>query len=310
MACLKIENLRVRFRTPSGEITAVDNVSIEHRQSECLALVGESGCGKSTLAHSILRLLPENTETRGKILFEGRDLLLLAEKEMANIRANKISIIPQNPALSLNPVYSISHQVAEIYCYHKRLSKAVAEKRSQRLLEKLGFENPREFLGSYPHQFSEGMNQRVLIASAFALSPKMIIADEPTKGLDERLKKTVIKEMAVIQKKAGILLITHDLKTALHFSDRIAIMYCGEIVELASTEEFCKQPFHPYSRGLVGSLPENGFKPIPGESPSMISPPTGCRFHPRCPEKKKRCLSQKPDLKNVSGRSIRCFLYL
>lgn len=311
MCCLQLDSLRVQFETLIGTVMAVNGVSFNLRDRETLALVGETGCGKSVLAKSILNLLPGNALLEGRILFKGKDLLTMKEKEISNIRAKEISIILQNPTLALNPLYSIGHQITEVFRFHTKTNKKKSHELSKKLLEKMSFRNPEKYLRMYPFQFSEGMNQRVAIAMAFALNPKIIIADEPTKGLDYRLKEGIVEELISIKEKedSSMLLITHDLNVARKLSDRIAIMYCGEIVEMAQTKDFFENPLHPYSKGLLKSLPENGFKPIPGTSPSMISPPKGCRFHPRCPQKMQICAIKEPELMNKSGRDLRCFLH-
>lgn len=311
MSCLKIKDLEVRFETAVGIVTAVDRVSLEHKSGESLALVGETGCGKSVLAHAVLGLLPYDAVVKGEVWFEGKDLLTLDEKEKAGLRGKEISIVMQNPGLSLNPVYSIGHQVSEVYLQHTAIEKAEAIQKSRELLERMGFENAEQHLSMYPFQFSEGMKQRVLIAAALALGPKVIIADEPTKGLDDRLKEEVLEKLNQVkqEEETSLLMITHDLSAARKLVDRVAIMYCGEIVELAAAEEFFETPMHPYSVGLMNSLPEREFQPIPGSSPSMISPPEGCRFHPRCLKKMAVCGEQRPQFESESGRDIRCFLY-
>jgi peptide/nickel transport system ATP-binding protein len=311
MSCLKIKDLEVRFETVVGTVTAVDRVSLEHESGESLALVGETGCGKSVLAHAVLGLLPYEAVVKGEVWFEGKDLLTLDEKELSVLRGKEIAIVMQNPGLSLNPVYTIGHQVSEVYLQHTAIEKAEAFHKSRELLEKMGFKNAEQHLSMYPFEFSEGMKQRVLIAAALALGPKVIIADEPTKGLDDRLKRDVLEELMFVRKTQNIslIMITHDLSAAERVADSMAIMYCGEIVERGAAKDFFKAPMHPYSVALMQSLPEKGFNPIPGSSPSMISPPEGCRFHPRCRKKMPGCSQERPELKSIQGRDIRCFLY-
>lgn len=336
MHWLKFHNLSVLFETPDGPLLAVDGVSLELRPDEILALVGETGCGKSVLALAVLKLLPRNAVTEGAVLFKGRkgperDLLSLRERELAAIRAREIAIVFQNPTLALNPLYTIGGQIGEIYQAHQGVSRPESLRRAVRLLGRMGFKNPDKIINLYPFQMSEGMNQRVLIAAAFALNPCVIIADEPTKGLDDPLKEEVIRELQTIkthtqhtgyhpkktppdpsvmtQKDASLLLITHDLDAARRIADRVAVMYAGEIVEQGHPAAFFKEPLHPYARALLESLPECGFKPIRGAPPSMVSPPSGCRFHPRCPEKLEVCSSQKPELLQKPERDVRCHLY-
>jgi len=311
MSCLKIKNLTVLFETPQGKVTAAEEITLTHKEKETLALVGETGCGKSIIAKAVLSLLPSNAITTGEILYKGNNLLTLEEKELTKIRGKEIAIVFQNPTLSLNPVYSIAHQLHEVYSSHMEVKKKLAREYSRTLLKKMSFSNPDEILKSYPYQISEGMKQRVLIAASFALNPRIIIADEPTKGLDELLKEEIIKELTFIKenKNTSLFYITHDLTAAEKLGDRIAIMYCGEIVEISPASEFLSNPYHPYSQGLIQSLPENKFEPIPGTSPSMISPPKGCRFHPRCRQKKEICSREKPELIKKNGKEIRCHIY-
>jgi len=308
MSCLHIENLTVRFETRSGPVTAVDDVSLDHEPGECLALVGETGCGKSVLALALLRLLPAGARVQGRVRFEGRDLLALSEREMTSVRGREIALVPQNPSLSLNPVYSIGHQIGELYRMHRNMGRRPARDRSAEQLGRMGIQDPRRRLRQYPFQFSEGMNQRALIAAAFALSPRLIIADEPTRGLDETLRDEVVRELALAREAQGtrLILITHDLTAARALGDRIAVMYAGRLVEIAPTEDFFRNPRHPYSRGLIAALPENGFQPIPGPTPSLIKPPGGCRFYPRCSMKRDICALEEPPLRRKQERWIRC----
>lgn len=311
MSFLYLKDLTVAFETPMGTVVAVEEVSFDHKMNETLALVGETGCGKSVIARAILKLLPENARMRGKIIYRNRDLLRLAERDLAAIRGQEISIIFQNPTLALNPVYRIGNQITELFRVHKRASPGESKEYALSLCRRMGFENPAHALKMYPFQFSEGMNQRVLIALAIALHPKIIIADEPTKGLDERLKEDILKELIKIkaEKETSLFLITHDLEAAQKIADRVALMYCGQVVEIAPTSEFFAGPFHPYALALLKSLPARGFVPIPGNSPSMISPPAGCRFHPRCEEMLDVCGHEEPPPIEKSGRFVRCHLY-
>lgn len=308
MSCLHIRNLTVRFDTPSGTVTAVDDVTLDHSAGECLALVGETGCGKSVLALAMLRLLPSAARVEGEVRFGDRDLMHLSEREMAAVRGREIALVPQNPSLALNPVYSIGHQIGELFRLHEKSSRRESLNRAEGLLQKMGIPRPRERLSQYPHQFSEGMNQRALIAAALALAPRLIIADEPTRGLDEVLRNEVIRELSLVRttRETCLILITHDLTAARALSDRIAVMYAGRLVEVSPTEDFFQEPLHPYSRGLIGSLPENGFQPIPGPTPSLITTPDGCRFEPRCPRREETCSHVEPPLRQVGKRWIRC----
>jgi peptide/nickel transport system ATP-binding protein len=311
MSSLDIQNLKVTFRTSSGTIRAVDGATLRLHERESLALVGETGCGKSTIAHSIFRLLPESAEVSGNIMYNEKNLLQLHEKELTRLRGNHISLVMQNPALALNPVYSIGHQITEPLIVHRKAKKSDAILEAKNLLERLHFKGPFNAIGAYPHEISGGMKQRVLIGISVILSPEIIIADEPTKALDSRLRAMVLEELRLVKEMnhSSMILITHDLHAAREISDRIAVMYAGEIVEIGPTLEFFKQPLHPYSKALLESLPERGFKSIPGATPSMARPPGGCKFHPRCPEKKEICPQKKPDLNRREKREIKCVLY-
>lgn len=311
MSLLAIKNLKVEFATPTGHVQAVDGAFLELTEGETLALVGETGCGKSTIAHSILNLLPENADIHGQIIYKNKNLLNLPEKKLARLRGKEISLVMQNPALTLNPVYSIGHQITEPLIVHRNIKKAEALLMVRGLLEKLRFKGPDIAIKAYPFEMSGGMKQRVSIGISVVLNPKVIIADEPTKGLDDRLRGMVLDELRLVREMnhSSMILITHDLYAAKEITNRIAVMYAGEILETGITQEFFREPLHPYSKALLESLPDRGFKPIPGVSPSMIHPPKGCKFHPRCPHKKEKCSEQKPDLVRIKDRDVKCVLY-
>ncbi|MCQ1536042.1 ABC transporter ATP-binding protein [Methanosarcina sp. KYL-1] len=301
----------------TGTVTAVSCLSISIREKETLALVGETGCGKSVVAHAIMRLLPPESRVRGTIEFGGKNLLGLREKEMAKLRGKEISIIFQNPSLALNPVYSIGNQLAEPLRIHgQEKGKGKEKKKTEALskvagaLKRVGFSNPHEYMGYYPSWCSGGMNQRFLIAASTILDPVLLIADEPSKGLDRDRVSELENEFKGLKEKSetALLLISHDLGFVRRLADRVAVMYAGEIVEIADTSSLFESPRHPYTRGLLNSLPERGFVPIPGLSPPLSSPPAGCRFHPRCNVKEKRCMQEHPKLKESNGRAVRCFL--
>lgn len=311
MCLLTVENLRVVYKTPTGQVQAVDGVTLELIQGETLALVGETGCGKSTIAHSLLNLLPGNADIHGKIIYKNKDLLNLPEKDLARLRGKEISLVMQNPALALNPVYSIGHQITEPLIAHRSLKKAEAVVMVKGLLKKLHFKGPDNAMKAYPFEMSGGMKQRVSIGISVILNPEVIIADEPTKGLDERLRRMVLEELRLVREMnhSSMILITHDLNAAREISDRIAVMYAGEILEIGAAQEFFRGPLHPYSKALLESLPDRGFRPIPGISPSMIHPPEGCKFHPRCPQKKEICSLHRPDFVRTNKRDVKCVLY-
>jgi len=311
MTLLEIKNLKVTFESSLGKVKAVEDISFKLMAGETLALVGETGSGKSTIAHSIMNILPPNAAVKGKILFRNQDLLQMSEKELSQIRGKEISLIMQNPALALNPVFSIGHQMTEPLVIHESLKKSKAILQAQDLLKRLHFKGPGVAIKSYPFEMSGGMKQRILIGISVILNPKVIIADEPTKGLDSRLKTMVLEELKLVKEMehSSMLFISHDLHPAREISDQIAVLYAGEILESGLTVDFFKEPLHPYSKGLLESLPEKGFKPIPGTPPSMIHPPEGCKFHPRCPYKKEICTRKMPDKVTIKGRDVKCVLY-
>jgi peptide/nickel transport system ATP-binding protein len=318
---LQIEGLSVSFETPLGRVKAAQDVCFDLREGETLALVGETGCGKSVVASAIMKLLPHNASVQGRAVFAGRDLLALGEKEMARIRGSEIAIVFQNPSLALNPIMRVGEQIAEMLQVHKGISRTRSLQMAEDMLSRLGLVK-KETARMYPFQFSGGMNQRVMIATSMILSPRIIIADEPSKGLDGVLAGEVMVEMARIKDQVGasLLLITHDLLLARDISDRMAVMYCGEIVEIGKSLEVFSEPLHPYTTALLSCLPEKGFQPIPGSSPSMIEPPAGCKFHPRCPQKQDKCM-RRPEMvqgessgefsgaNESTGRGVRCWLY-
>lgn len=318
---LQIEDLSVSFDTAAGQVKAAENVSFVLHRGETLALVGETGCGKSVVASSIMQLLPGNATIRGRAVYAGRDLLSLDEREMSRIRGSEIAIVFQNPSLALNPIIRVGDQVAEMLRVRKGAATSQSLQKARDMLSRLGLLGD-EKMRMYPFQFSGGMNQRVMIAASMILSPRMIIADEPSKGLDRALAGEVMAEMARIKNQSGasLLLITHDLNLARDISDRMAVMYCGEIVEIGRSEDIFNKPLHPYTAALLGCLPERGFQTIPGSSPSMINPPSGCKFLPRCPKGSEQC-KRKQGNATVEGRAatsggceeavreVRCWLY-
>lgn len=297
---LQVSGLSVQFETSLGRVQAADNVSFEIFENETLALVGETGCGKSVVASAIMQLLPKNAKSRGNIEFAGRNLLDLGEEEMAGVRGAEIAIIFQNPSLSLNPVITIGDQIAEMLQVHgEGVSRSQSIEKAAGVLQRLGL-GERSLLKMYPFQFSGGMNQRVMIASALMLSPRIIIADEPTKGLDSATAAGTVLEMKKMKDLSGasLLLITHDPALVESIADRVAVMYCGEILEIGPCRDVFQTPLHPYTKALLDCLPERGLHPIPGASPSMTNPPQGCKFHPRCPKRCAKC-SQSPFMKRM-----------
>ncbi len=306
MTLLELQDLSVVFFTQLGSVKAVDGVSIVLEEQETLALVGETGCGKSVVANAILGLLPGNATVRGRVIYRGMDLLKLGERDISRIRGREIAIVFQNPSAALNPVYRILHQVSEPLMVHRKLKKKDSQYEAIGLLQRLGMSDSCLL---YPFQLSGGMNQRAMIACSTILKPRILIADEPTKGLDYRMVHVSLDliRSVIDESRASAIVITHDLDVARAISDRIAVMYCGEIVELGGTKEVLYSPQHPYTIALLESTPECGFKPIPGRTPSMINPPAGCKFHPRCPLRISSCSRERPMLNALSGRAVRCW---
>lgn len=305
-----VDNLRVHFLLENTTVKAVDGVSLKIYENESLALIGESGSGKSVLGMSILRLLPKNAKISGKIFFNGSNLLELPEEELKKIRGKEIAWIPQSPATSLNPVLKVGIQIAEPMEGHLNMDRKSALKKAIKLLKFFDIQPAEKRVNEYPHQYSGGMKQRALVAMGTSTKPKLIIADEPTKGVDaaKRIKVTEIFEKVKEDDKLSLLIITHDLPFAEKLADRVAVMYCGQVVEICNAKTFFKTPLHPYSKALLDSLPSRGLKPIKGNPPSMINSPKGCRFHPRCEHAMDKC-AKEPPFVEVNGGHVRCWLY-
>lgn len=309
MSLLRIEGLRVYFNARGRIIKANNGVDLDIRENEILGLIGETGCGKSILGRAIMGLLSENVEVGGRIIYKGENLLDLSEDRMRQIRGREIAMMLQNPSTSLNPVLTVGEQIAEVYRYHNGATREEAKRKASNMLELVGVDSKR--MCEYPHQFSGGMKQRVMIAIGLALNPRILIADEPTTGLDSSMKNQVLDLMSELirSRDMSMLLITHDLEVARRMCDRIAVMYAGELVEIAPAEKILSEPKHPYTQGLLDSLPRMGLKPIPGASPSLASPPKGCRFHPRCRYKGDECSEKHPDMIRLEDSYVRCILY-
>ncbi len=312
---LDIRNLQVEYLTPHGPVRAVDNVSIAVQSGEVVGLAGESGSGKSTLAHAILRILhPPALITGGEILFSGKDTLTMNMTELEQFRWRSVSIVFQSAMNALNPVMRIRDQLLDVMQCHG-ISKAEANRQAVRLFELVGIDPQR--LDAYPHQLSGGMRQRTVIAIALALNPPLLIMDEPTTALDVVVQKDILQQIVHLKERMGfsILFITHDLSLLVEFSTHIAIMYAGEIVEKAPARELFTNPLHPYTVGLMNSFPSiRGEKKkltgIPGSPPDLISPPGGCRFHPRCPRMMPECPVKAPANKAVAeDHTVACYLY-
>jgi oligopeptide/dipeptide ABC transporter ATP-binding protein len=307
---LETRDLSVSFRGPRGRTGVLHGISFVLEKGLPLALIGESGSGKSVLAGAVLRLLPGSAETGGLVLFRGTDITGLGLRKMTGLRGGKIGLVPQNPDLSLNPVLSLEVQITEPLVL-RGVPRKEARLKARDTLGRMGFTDPERVLRSYPHRLSGGMNQRVLIAAAAVLEPEVLIVDEPTKGLDDEAKEAVYAELELLRKTFAteILVITHDLSAPGRLARETAAIYGGEFVELSDTASFFENPLHPYVRGLIGSLPEGGFRPIPGLPYSPLSPPPGCRFHPRCARKMGICGKESPRETAVGERKVRCHLY-
>ena len=310
MSILKLTHLKVHFPTQDGFVKAVNTVDLEIANGERLGLIGETGCGKTVLGMTIIRLLQPAIKIEGKIWYKGKELLRLSEEEMRKIRGKEIAMILQNPTTSLNPVLKVGDQIAEAIRLHQGLDKRAAKEKAVEMLEAVKIPSPEKRANEYPHQFSGGMKERAMIAMGLACDPFLIIADEPTKGLDVTIKLQIVKLMKEVTKQRSMLFITHDLGVAAEICDNIAVMYAGELVEYAKTEDIFKNPLHPYTQGFLNSLPRMGLNPIRGMSPSLIDLPSGCRFHPRCDHAMEICKNRHPKMVEIeNGHSVRCFLY-
>jgi len=312
---LEIKDLKVIYEIGDKAVEAVSGANLNVRKGEVLGLVGESGSGKTTLGLSVIRLLPYNAKIiSGEIVFEGEDLLKYDEKDMKKIRGRRIAMIFQDPFSSLNPVSRIKDHFIELFRSHyKNISYEEIIKRSRELLKLV--EVPSDKLDSYPHQLSGGQRQRIAIALAIALEPDLIIADEPTSSLDVLVEAQVMELFRELKRSRDIsmIFITHNMALVSEIADRIAVMYAGKIVEIADAEEIFINPMHPYTQALMASVPEVGvykkLRAIPGEPPSLMNPPRGCRFHPRCPYVMDICRSIEPTLKKVGDHYVACHLY-
>lgn len=316
---LSVTDLSVSFPTDRGTVQALDSVSLEVGAGETLAIVGESGSGKSVTALSILRLIPEPGRIeKGSIVFDGQDLLTLDRRAIRAIRGDRIAMIFQEPMSSLNPVMTIGKQVAEPVRLHRKVSWKEALEKASELLTKVRIPDAESLLGSYPHQFSGGMRQRVMIAMALACQPQLIIADEPTTALDVTVQAQILALLKDLTKesRSALILITHDLGVVARYADRVAVMYGGRIVETAPARELYANPRHPYTQGLMESIPrlddESGKRlvPINGQPPDLARLPPGCAFAPRCPHAAERCGVELPLLESVAAKhSMACFGY-
>ncbi|MEM2730205.1 MAG: ABC transporter ATP-binding protein [Candidatus Korarchaeum sp.] len=313
---LSIRNLKTYFFTSRGTVRAVDDVSLDVFEGEVLAVVGETGCGKSTLGLSVMRLVPyPGRIIGGEVLYKGKNLLELDEGELRRIRGKEIAMIFQNPSKALNPVYKIGYQIAEMPKYHLGLKMSEAWRIAVDLLRSVRIPDPELKASSYPHSLSGGMKQRSLIAMMISLKPNLLIADEPTTALDVTVQAQIMDLLEDIRREVGMtmILITHNVGLVAERSDRVAVMYAGKLVEVGPTDGVLEEPLHPYTRGLISSLPtkrrrKERLSSIPGSVPDLINPPKGCRFSPRCPIKLEVCEREEPPAEEVGeGRKVYCF---
>jgi peptide/nickel transport system ATP-binding protein len=307
---LRLDNLITEFDTDEGRVRAVDGVSFSVNAGETLGIVGESGCGKSVTAQSIMRLLPQpmGQITGGEILFEGQDLVSLPLEQMRKIRGAKIGMVFQEPMTALNPVHTIGRQLAEVLLLHKNISKQEALRQSVDMLDKVGIPSPDIRMGEYPHQLSGGMRQRVVIAMALACQPKLLIADEPTTALDVTIQAQILELISDLQRDMGmaVILITHDLGVIAETSQNVVVMYAGKVAEQGTVFEVFDNPSHPYTQGLLASIPRLDTPPksklaiIPGMVPGLLDLPVGCRFENRCAYRRDTCLAAPPPIEHIN----------
>jgi oligopeptide/dipeptide ABC transporter ATP-binding protein len=315
-AILEVKGLRCSFDTRRGTVRAVDGVDFRVRKGEMMALVGESGCGKSVTAQAIMGLIGRKAGERveGEIRFKGENLLEKSQEEWCRIRGSEIAMVLQDPMTSLNPVHRIGRQVGEVLELHRKGSRSAAWSAAVEMLGKVGISSPEVRAKQYPHQFSGGMRQRSVIAAAFIGQPELLIADEPTTALDVTIQAQILDLMRDLreQTKAAILLITHDLGVVAETCDTVSVMYAGRIVEQAPVQSLFASPRHPYTQGLLASLPKpeggEALTPIPGQPPDLSNLPPGCAFADRCPHVMERCRIDRPPLRSVGGHRVSCWL--
>lgn len=314
---LEVNHLKTTFATEEGPVTAVDDVTFGVNKGETIGVVGESGCGKSVTSESIMRLLDEKTtKYEGEVLFEGKNLLQLSKADMRDIRGNKISMVFQDPMTSLNPVQTIGDQIAEVIVIHQKVSKGEAFKKAEEMLRLTGIPAPEKRINEYPHEISGGMRQRVLIAMALACRPKVLIADEPTTALDVTIQAQILDLIDELKSELemGVIMITHDLGVVAEVCQRVVVMYLGQVIEEGEVGTLFSRPLHPYTRGLLKSIPQldgdrtEKLHVIEGVVPPLTAVPTGCRFAPRCAFADDHCTSQAPVLEEIgNGQKVRCW---
>jgi oligopeptide/dipeptide ABC transporter ATP-binding protein len=315
MSILEIKNLSVNYEVDSGIIKAVENISFSIDKGETLAIVGESGCGKSTTAHALMRLISKpGIIANGSIELAGLDLTKLKEKEMSKIRGKEMAMIFQEPMTSLNPVYRVGEQIAETIRIHTGQKRSQALEQAIQIMDRVGISNPATRAKQYPHQMSGGMRQRAMIAMALACEPKVLIADEPTTALDVTIQAQILRLMRKLQKdfNTAILFITHDLGVVAEVADKVAVMYCGNIVEVGPVVDMYYSPKHPYTKGLIESVPDVNKKmgrlsQIEGTVPDNSNMPEGCKFYPRCSHALNHCKDTIPNLNELGDHKVACF---
>ncbi len=312
---LDVDDLKLHYRTRNGAVQAVDGVNFTLRKNHATVVIGESGCGKSSLAKAILRLLPRNIETfSGKVYIDGEDVMLLSDEQFRrNIRWNRVSMVPQAALNSLNPVVRVGEQVAEPLVIHQKMGKRSALGKALRMFERVGV--PSDFLTRYPFELSGGMRQRVAIAMALITDPDIVLLDEPTSALDVLTQANIMNLLKEVKRDVGTsyLLITHDIATSSEIADSVAVMYAGQIVEVSDARRFFEKPLHPYADMLMASVPKLGRHEVPipilGQPPSLLNPPTGCRFRDRCPARFSKCDEEPPIFQVDEERQVKCWLH-
>jgi peptide/nickel transport system ATP-binding protein len=312
---LRVEDLRLYFGTTKGVVRAVDGVRFELEDNHAMVVLGESGCGKSSLARALLRLLPRNVQAySGRIFVDNLNIMILDDERFRReVRWRSLSLVPQAAMNALNPVVRVGDQVAEPLMIHQDLDRESAWQRAREMLQRVGL--PGDFLRRYPFELSGGMRQRTALAMALVTKPRLVVLDEPTSALDVLTQANIMNVLKEIRRelRTSFILITHDVATSSELADHVAVMYAGQIVELSDAARFFREPLHPYSRKLMASVPrlreDKKLEFIPGEPPSLISPPQGCRFAPRCPFRFERCDEEPPLIQTSDGRQVKCWLY-